>query len=285
MVVNFENLSAEDTHATTKTMYGQAMGSPYFMPPEQAEGRVNDIDERSDVYSLGAVLYTLISGQLPFVGMNVREFLKKVSTEMPRPIREIDPNASPELVAICERAMNKDPQRRYQSAKELAEDIRRYITGGLVGAYEYKLSEHIKRYVKKHKNAIMVLAASLAILVGVGVYSYVRIVQEKAIAIEQRDRAEEATQEALLARNRKRSRKSRPNRNWGFCQYCVDGACNRRGADGAGPTPVGDMSCSVSWMGMGSARVLVQWRYDDPGFGGPDVAVAPVGCTGCGGLE
>ena len=95
LVQTFEAMRHGEDHATVKTLHGHALGSPYFMPPEQAEGKIDTIDERSDVYSLGAVLYTLLTGKLPYLGNTVPQFLQAVKTEAPKPIRDLEPKAPP----------------------------------------------------------------------------------------------------------------------------------------------------------------------------------------------
>ena len=109
-----------------KTQYGSALGTPVYMAPEQAKGELDQIDERSDVYSLGAVLYELLALQTPFAGLSVRQTLHHVVHEEPKPIRSIDPDVPMELVQICERAMRKDPEERYESAQVLAEKVQNY---------------------------------------------------------------------------------------------------------------------------------------------------------------
>ncbi|HNR33557.1 MAG TPA: protein kinase [Candidatus Hydrogenedentes bacterium] len=183
-------LQSGDTASLTKTVYGQAMGSPYFMAPEQAQGRVDKIDQRSDIYSLGAVLYTILSGRLPYLGLSANEFLKKVVNTPPVPIRQIQKDVPPELAAICERAMQRNPEDRYQTAKELADEIENYLSGGLVRAHTYRFSEHLMRFVKKHKTFLSTAAAGLVALVALGVFSYIRVVRERDRAELERQRAE-----------------------------------------------------------------------------------------------
>ena len=199
---NVKILKVGQTTATAKTMYGQAMGSPYYMPPEQAEGRTDEIDERSDTYALGAVLYAILAGKPPYYGMKAREFLAKVSDFPPKPVREIEPNAPPELAAVCEKALERDADKRYQNAQELREDVEKYLSGGLVSAYEYRLSELLKRYVKKHAKILGTAAAGLvAVIIAVAV-GYHQVLQQRDVAEFQRDRAVEAEKDAVKERDR-----------------------------------------------------------------------------------
>lgn len=190
-----------DAEATAKTMHGQTIGSPFYMPPEQAAGRTDEINDKSDIYSLGALLYHLLAGVPPYHGNTARQFLEKVVQFPPKPVREIEPNAPPELVAVCERAMQPDAAKRYDNAKELAEEIERYISGGLVRAYEYKLSELVKRFVRKHAKMIATIAVALVVLIAVSIYSYVRVVQARDVAIEQRALAVKSEEAAVIARD------------------------------------------------------------------------------------
>ena len=192
-------MRVSSAEATAKTMYGQTIGSPYFMPAEQAMGRTDLIDERSDIYSLGAVLYTILSGKMPYAGNNVREFMEKVGQVDPKPVRMLEPDVRPELAAICAKAMAMIPENRYQSAKELTDEIQRYLSGGMVDAYSYNLSELIKKYYKKHKKVINIIAAASIVLVVGGVYSYISIRAQKLIADEQRDKAVAAEAVAVVA--------------------------------------------------------------------------------------
>ncbi len=189
-----------DAEATAKTVYGQTIGSPYFMPPEQAEGRTDEVNERSDVYSLGAVLYTILTGQTPYAGSTVREFLQKVASFPPKPVRDLEPNTPPELAAVCARAMAPKAEDRYPTAKELAAEIEKFLAGGLVSAYEYRFSELLKRFIKRHRTVLTTMAAAAVALLVLGVYSYVRVSQERDYAVEQEQIALEQKQEAEAAR-------------------------------------------------------------------------------------
>lgn len=172
-----------ETHA------GQVLGTPAYMSPEQAAGQIERIDERSDVYSLGAVLYTLLTGKYPYDGDNASEILNRLLVGPPRPVLEVEPNAPPELAAICDRAMQREAEKRYNNAKDLADDVIRFQTGALVLAHSYKFSDHLKRFVQHHKPALATAALFTVALAAFAVYSYIRVTDERNDAIAARNEA------------------------------------------------------------------------------------------------
>lgn len=188
-------MRVSDAEATAKTMYGQTIGSPYYMPPEQAAGELDKVVECADIYSLGAVLYHILTGEPPYKGNNVREFLEKVKTFDPKPIREIEPLAPPELIAVVNRAMQRNPEDRYGSAKELAGEIEQFLSGGLVSAYDYDMGELVRRFVRKHWKVLSTAAAGLIALIAFGVYYNIRVTEQRNIAVA----AQEAEEVARVA--------------------------------------------------------------------------------------
>jgi serine/threonine protein kinase len=109
------------------TLAGEIVGTPSYMSPEQAAGRVDQVGLGSDVYALGAVLYFLLTGHPPFEGSNPLEVIRRVCDEVPLPPQQFRANVSAELGAICLRCLEKDPARRYPSAAALAADLDRTI--------------------------------------------------------------------------------------------------------------------------------------------------------------
>jgi serine/threonine protein kinase len=105
-----------------RTVDGAAIGTPAYMPPEQADGAIEEIDERSDVWSLGAVLYELLTGKPPFTGMTAFDVIGKVLSDPVVPPREVDLTIPPELSSVCMKALTRDKPKRYQKAKELADE-------------------------------------------------------------------------------------------------------------------------------------------------------------------
>ncbi len=141
-----------------ETKLGSAIGTPAYMSPEQAAGRWDVIDHRTDVYGLGAVLYTILSGKRPIESDNWPETQQLIQQGRYKRPRE-ENNAIPKsLEAICLRAMALRPEDRYTSAGSLAQDIERWLADEPVAAYEESISEKLKRWVKRHRNGIGIAA-------------------------------------------------------------------------------------------------------------------------------
>ena len=113
---------------TVATMYGSPVGTPAYMSPEQAHGRLDEIDERTDVWGLGALLYHLLAGQPPFLGASPPEMLARARGGTFRPIREAAPDAPAALAAVVERALSPSQEDRYPDARALARDLAAYLT-------------------------------------------------------------------------------------------------------------------------------------------------------------
>ena len=187
-------MSASAAAEEAGTMDGDVLGTPAYMAPEQAAGRSESVDERSDVYALGAVLYEVLTGERPYHQVHPMMVCHEVIEGAPDPILELEPDAPRDLVAICDRGMQKDPERRYQSAVEIADEIERFQSGRRVEAYRYGPLEDFLRFARKHRTVLKMATVCALLVVSLAVVSYVRIFQEKAAAERSRDEAIEARQ-------------------------------------------------------------------------------------------
>jgi WD40 repeat protein/serine/threonine protein kinase len=166
------------------TVAGSVMGTPGYMPPEQAAG--NDVDERADVYALGAILYHLLGGAEPYRGATGEAILAAVLAGPPEPLARVEPGLAQDLVTIIEKAMARDPDARYPTALQLADDLRRFQTGKLVGAHRYSRRELVWRFLVRHRAAVVASLAALITIAVVAAVSFRRVIAE-------RDRAEAAS--------------------------------------------------------------------------------------------
>jgi tetratricopeptide (TPR) repeat protein/tRNA A-37 threonylcarbamoyl transferase component Bud32 len=149
------------------TVSGSFLGTPAYMSPEQiAAGRVK-LDHRTDVYSLGAVLYEMLTLQRPFAGDSREEVLSAIMTKDPRAPRKSNGKIPQDLETICLKALEKDPDRRYATAGELAQDLRQFLQGGLIAAKRAGVTRRAWKAVRRHPVAASVTVGALAVaLVG-----------------------------------------------------------------------------------------------------------------------
>lgn len=190
------------------TVAGYAMGTPCYMPPEQALGEVERMDARSDVYALGSILYELMTGSPPFKGAPGREVLERVITAPPPKVAEREPDAPAELIAVVGKALQKEPTDRYADAAGLAAEIEAYLTGDRVAAYDYSAWDVMRRFVRQHRVLVTTVATVVLALVAVVVVAAVSWQRERTI----RERETAARIRETAARNRETAARLKADR-------------------------------------------------------------------------
>jgi serine/threonine protein kinase len=138
-----------------ETLPGSALGTPAYMSPEQAGGDIEHLGPRSDVYSLGATLYCLLTGRPPVEGDDVGELLRAVQWGDFLPPRRLDPALDPALEAVCLEAMALRPEDRYASPRALAEDIEHWMAEEPVSAWREPWTRRARRWERRHRTAVM----------------------------------------------------------------------------------------------------------------------------------
>ncbi len=151
------------------TIAGQVLGTPAYMAPEQAEGRLDLIDRRTDVYGLGTILYEILTGRPPFEGVDTQDILHKARSESPPRPETRGPGVPPALAAVCMRALARDPSARYSSAVDLGREVQRWLADEPVTAYRERPPARLQRFARRHKPVV----ASLVVLLATGLIALV----------------------------------------------------------------------------------------------------------------
>ncbi len=180
-----------------ETQAGSAMGTPAYMSPEQASGRLDLVGPASDIYSLGATLYTILTGRPPIEGQDVAEVMRKAGSGESLPARQVKADVPLGLEAICSTAMARKPEERYATALELAADVERWLADEPVSVYRDPVTIRLSRWARKHRTTVAVGAALLqtvVVVLAVSVFLIARsrsqIERERAQVERERRRAE-----------------------------------------------------------------------------------------------
>lgn len=262
------------------TQTGAVMGSPSYMPPEQATGRHDQVGPHSDVYSLGAILYQLLTGKAPFMGETPLATLQKVVEEDPVPPSKHNPLAPPDLETICLKCLEKEPERRYGAARALAEELERFLNYEPILARPASEWRKVSTWMLKHPWLITAALALIGAVAIIGLAGLVYGVWENSQLLAWR-----SSHPGELSPFRRGEEFVRANRNhyvWGklilFLLICVyfsfwfHVSKNR---------PVSTAlfaffaTCALGMLGLGLADVLLTVKFavwtswDTVRFGGP----------------
>jgi serine/threonine protein kinase len=193
-----------DEEGQTRT--GVVLGTPQYLAPEQAEGRIRDVGPATDIHALGVILYEMLTGRPPFLGASTLEVLDQVRSSEPLPPSRLQGGIPAELEVICLKCLAKEPARRYATAADLAADLGRYLRGEPIQARRTPAWKRAVRWLRRQPGLAGLAALSVcAVLALLGVWvgftyqlqaAAVQLQQERDEANRQRALAEEAREKA-----------------------------------------------------------------------------------------
>ncbi len=177
------------------TMTGEFIGTPAYMSPEQITAGRTPLDHRTDIYSLGATLYELLALQPPFRGEQRDQVLAQILHKEPKPPRKVNPKVPVDLETICLKAMEKDPDRRYQSAGALAEDLRRYVNRFAILARRAGPVQRLAKWVRRRPALASTLAIACLLALTAASFAYHGYRTKQALLAEKQEQEEQLANE------------------------------------------------------------------------------------------
>ena len=202
---------AKSLDESGQTHTGDILGTPSYMAPEQAEGR-KDIGPATDVYALGAILYEMLAGRPPFKAATTVDTILQVIRDEPVPPRRLNALVPIDLETITLKCLQKDPKRRYASARNLAEDLRRWGAGEPIAARPASVYERASKWMRRRPTLALLLGGSLLgllALLSLGVLFTVWLADERSVAVGARLEAEKERNVAVAARQDEETQRSK----------------------------------------------------------------------------
>lgn len=187
-------LAKRDVGEVTMTIDGKVLGTPAYMSPEQARGDAHHVDRRADIYSLGVIVYELLTGKLPFEG-NTRLMIFQVLHDEPRHPRKLNDHIPPDLAIIALKAMSKEPEKRYKTSRELSDDLTRWLNNEPIKARPVGRLERASRWCRRRplvaalSGLVFVLLAALLSMISI---AYVQTSAALGVARQQEDELRDA---------------------------------------------------------------------------------------------
>jgi serine/threonine protein kinase len=181
------------------TLTGEFVGTPAYMSPEQITAGRAPLDQRTDIYALGATLYELLTLRRPFPGQRRDQVIAQIIQKEPAPPRALNKHVPVELETICLKAMEKDPDRRYQTAGALADDLRRYVNRFAILARRAGPITRLRKWARRHPGVAAGVMGMLILAVLAGLFAYLAITSESRRIKDQQALAEQLRQERCQA--------------------------------------------------------------------------------------
>ncbi len=216
------------------TRTGEPIGTPRYMAPEQAAGRTDQIGPATDVFALGTLLYECLTGQVPFVAASVLETMDKILQENPLPPRRLQRAVPRDLETICLNCLHKQPGRRYASAGDLADDLRRFLQGEPIRARPTSDWERMWMWCRRHPTRSALLGVGFLLVIACLISLGVRQQLESQRVARQRDRVSALVKEGEEAYNRQdyRTAYARYEAAWKIIMYEPALYAHKLGVDG-----------------------------------------------------
>lgn len=193
-------LVGDDSSATGT---GAILGTPSYMSPEQAKGETREAGPPADIYSLGAMLYDMLTGRPPFRGLTLLDTLQQVQNTEPVPPRRLQPAIPRDLETICLRCLRKEPEKRYSTARELSEDLSRFLNDEPILARPIGIIEHGWKWAKRHPTvAALISMLFLVTIIGVVAVTILWLEAESAriAAVDGKNKADQQKHLAMVAK-------------------------------------------------------------------------------------
>jgi len=235
----------EDVSDDGNTRSGAVIGTPSYMAPEQAAGRTKHAGPAADIYATGAILYDLLTGRPPFQGQTLMDTLQQVQTVEPvSPIR-LQTKVPRDLDIICMKSLQKEPHKRYATAGDLADDLRRFLAGEPIRARPTPWWERTIKWTRRHPTAATLMAVSVLFVISVLTFGGLwlntareaaeeREKQQAKLAEIERDRAQEQARLRTIAENAKIEealQRKRAEENFRYARSAVDEMLSRVGQE------------------------------------------------------